>query len=82
MKVSVLQRDLKTGDRLQLEQDASVIRRRRECLTCNPAFSPLTSTSEEIPIMIIKKDGGARTLQPEQGPAGDAQGLRKSATSA
>lgn len=40
----------------RLSKDASVIRRRRECLTCNRRFTTYEHI-EEIPIMIIKKDG-------------------------
>jgi transcriptional repressor NrdR len=37
-------------------KDASVIRRRRECLTCKRRFTTYEHI-EEIPIMIMKKDG-------------------------
>ncbi len=40
----------------RLSKDASVIRRRRECLTCNRRFTTYEHI-EEIPIMIVKKDG-------------------------
>ncbi len=40
----------------RLSKDASVIRRRRECLTCNRRFTTYEQI-EEIPIMIVKKDG-------------------------
>jgi transcriptional repressor NrdR len=40
----------------RLSKDASVIRRRRECLTCSRRFTTYEHI-EEIPIMIIKKDG-------------------------
>ena len=40
----------------RLSKDASVIRRRRECLDCNRRFTTYEHI-EEIPIMIIKKDG-------------------------
>jgi len=40
----------------RLSKDASVIRRRRECLLCSRRFTTYEHI-EEIPIMIIKKDG-------------------------
>jgi transcriptional repressor NrdR len=40
----------------RLSKDANVIRRRRECLTCSRRFTTYEHI-EEIPIMIIKKDG-------------------------
>jgi len=40
----------------RLSKDASVIRRRRECLICNRRFTTYEHI-EEIPIMIVKKDG-------------------------
>ncbi|MCP4692863.1 MAG: transcriptional repressor NrdR [Desulfobacterales bacterium] len=40
----------------RLSKDASVIRRRRECVVCTRRFTTYEHI-EEIPIMIIKKDG-------------------------
>ena len=40
----------------RLSKDANVIRRRRECLLCNRRFTTYEHI-EEIPIMIVKKDG-------------------------
>ena len=40
----------------RLGKDGGVIRRRRECLTCSRRFTTYEYI-EEIPIMIIKKDG-------------------------
>ena len=40
----------------RLSKDASVIRRRRECIVCSRRFTTYEHI-EEIPIMIIKKDG-------------------------
>ena len=40
----------------RLSKDASVIRRRRECLICSRRFTTYEHI-EEIPIMIVKKDG-------------------------
>ena len=39
----------------RLSKNASVIRRRRECLMCNRRFTTYEQI-EEIPIMIVKKD--------------------------
>ena len=40
----------------RLSKDATVIRRRRECIVCSRRFTTYEHI-EEIPIMIIKKDG-------------------------
>lgn len=40
----------------RLSKDASVIRRRRECLGCERRFTTYEQI-EEIPLMIVKKDG-------------------------
>jgi transcriptional repressor NrdR len=40
----------------RLSKDASVIRRRRECIVCSRRFTTYEHI-EEVPIMIIKKDG-------------------------
>ena len=40
----------------RLSKDGNVIRRRRECLVCSRRFTTYEHI-EEIPIMIIKKDG-------------------------
>ena len=40
----------------RLSRDGTVIRRRRECLACSRRFTTYEHI-EEIPIMIIKKDG-------------------------
>jgi transcriptional repressor NrdR len=40
----------------RLSKEGYVIRRRRECLTCNRRFTTYERI-EEIPLMIIKKDG-------------------------
>lgn len=40
----------------RLNKDSNVIRRRRECLECSRRFTTYEHI-EEIPIMIIKKDG-------------------------
>ena len=40
----------------RLSKDGLVIRRRRECLVCSRRFTTYENI-EEIPIMIVKKDG-------------------------
>jgi len=40
----------------RLSKDGNVIRRRRECLVCSRRFTTYEHI-EEIPIMIVKKDG-------------------------
>jgi len=45
----------------RLSKDASVIRRRRECIVCHRRFTTYEHI-EEIPIMIIKKDGRRETF--------------------
>ena len=40
----------------RVSKDGNVIRRRRECLMCNRRFTTYENI-EDIPIMIIKKDG-------------------------
>jgi len=56
--MSVLQRRLRTrSSTSRLSKDASCgSARRRECLTCSRRFTTYEHI-EEIPIMIIKKDG-------------------------
>jgi transcriptional repressor NrdR len=49
----------------RLSKDASVIRRRRECLVCSRRFTTYEQI-EEIPIMIIKKDGRREVFNPEK----------------
>ena len=49
----------------RLSKDANVIRRRRECLLCNRRFTTYEH-SEEIPIMIVKKDGRREVFKREK----------------
>ena len=53
----------------RLSKDASVIRRRRECIVCNRRFTTYEHI-EEIPIMIIKKDGRREVFSREKVRAG------------
>ncbi len=49
----------------RLSKDASVIRRRRECLACSRRFTTYEHI-EDIPIMIIKKDGRREVFNREK----------------
>ena len=49
----------------RLSKDASVIRRRRECIGCSRRFTTYEHI-EEIPIMIIKKDGRREVFSREK----------------
>ena len=52
----------------RLSKDASVIRRRRECIDCSRRFTTYEHI-EEIPIMIIKKDGRREVFNREKVPS-------------
>lgn len=60
----------------RLSKDASVIRRRRECLTCSRRFTTYEHI-EEIPIMIIKKDGRRELFNREKVRAGMLKACEK-----
>ena len=60
----------------RLSKDASVIRRRRECLTCNRRFTTYEHI-EEIPIMIIKKDGRRELFSREKVRSGMLKACEK-----
>ena len=49
----------------RVSKDGSVIRRRRECLDCTRRFTTYEHI-EEIPIMIIKKDGRREVFSREK----------------
>ena len=49
----------------RLSKDARVIRRRRECIDCSRRFTTYEHI-EEIPIMIIKKDGRREVFNREK----------------
>ena len=53
----------------RLSKDASVIRRRRECIVCDRRFTTYEHI-EEIPIMIVKKDGRREVFNREKVRAG------------
>lgn len=60
----------------RLSKDASVIRRRRECLDCTRRFTTY-ETIEEIPIMIIKKDGRREVFSRDKVRAGIQRACEK-----
>ena len=60
----------------RLSKDASVIRRRRECLACSRRFTTYEQI-EEIPIMIIKKDGRREVFNREKVRSGIQKACEK-----
>ena len=46
-------------------QDGSVIRRRRECVKCERRFTTYERL-EQIPLVVIKKDGGRELFDPQK----------------
>ncbi len=60
----------------RLSKDGSVIRRRRECLMCNRRFTTYEHI-EEIPIMIVKKDGRREVFRREKVRAGMLRACEK-----
>lgn len=60
----------------RVSKDGSVIRRRRECLDCSRRFTTYEHI-EEIPIMIIKKDGRRETFNREKVRAGIQRACEK-----
>lgn len=60
----------------RLSKDANVIRRRRECLLCNRRFTTYEHI-EEIPIMIVKKDGRREAFNREKVRSGMQRACEK-----
>ena len=60
----------------RLSKDASVIRRRRECLICSRRFTTYEHI-EEVPIMIIKKDGRREVFNREKVRSGVSKACEK-----
>lgn len=60
----------------RLSRDASVIRRRRECIGCTRRFTTYEHI-EEIPIMIIKKDGRREIFNREKVRSGIKRACEK-----
>jgi transcriptional repressor NrdR len=60
----------------RLSKDAGVIRRRRECIICSRRFTTYEHI-EEIPIMIIKKDGRREVFNREKVRSGIKKACEK-----
>jgi transcriptional repressor NrdR len=60
----------------RVSKDGSVIRRRRECIDCNRRFTTYEHI-EEIPIMIIKKDGRREVFNREKVRSGMQRACQK-----
>jgi len=60
----------------RLSKDGAVIRRRRECLGCSRRFTTYEYI-EEMPIMIIKKDGRRETFTREKLRSGIQKACQK-----
>ena len=60
----------------RLSKDASVIRRRRECIECSRRFTTYEHI-EEVPIMIIKKDGRREVFNREKVRSGVKKACEK-----
>ena len=60
----------------RLSRDGNVIRRRRECIECGRRFTTYEHI-EEIPIMIIKKDGRREVFNREKVGAGMKRACEK-----
>jgi transcriptional repressor NrdR len=60
----------------RLSKDGNVIRRRRECLVCSRRFTTYEHI-EEIPVMIIKKDGRREIFSSEKLRSGIQKACQK-----
>ena len=60
----------------RLSRDGNVIRRRRECIECSRRFTTYEHI-EEIPIMIIKKDGRREAFNRDKVTAGMKRACEK-----
>ncbi len=60
----------------RLSKDASVIRRRRECILCSRRFTTYEHI-EDIPVMIIKKDGRREVFSREKVRSGIQKACQK-----
>ena len=61
-------------------KEGDVIRRRRQCLGCERRFTTY-ERSDEIPYMVVKKDGRQGEVRPSKGPQRAAEGVREAAGS-
>jgi len=60
----------------RVSKDGSAIRRRRECLACSRRFTTYEHI-EEIPIMIVKKDGRREVFSKEKVQSGVTKACEK-----
>jgi transcriptional repressor NrdR len=60
----------------RLSKDGNVIRRRRECIVCTRRFTTYEHI-EEVPIMIVKKDGRREVFNREKVGAGIKRACEK-----
>jgi transcriptional repressor NrdR len=60
----------------RVSKDGEAIRRRRECMDCNHRFTTYEQI-EEIPIMIVKKDGRREVFSREKVSAGILRACEK-----
>jgi transcriptional repressor NrdR len=60
----------------RLSKDGNVIRRRRECIICNRRFTTYEHI-EEIPVMIVKKDGRREVFSREKVRSGLQKACQK-----
>ena len=60
----------------RLSKDANAIRRRRECLLCSRRFTTYENI-EEIPVMIVKKDGRREVFSREKVRSGIKKACEK-----
>jgi transcriptional repressor NrdR len=65
----------------RVSKDGAAIRRRRECIDCSRRFTTYEHI-EEIPIMIVKKDGRREVFSRDKVRSGMQQGLPESWISA
>ena len=59
-------------------REGEVIRRRRECLGCGKRFTSYERI-DEIPYMVVKKDGSRERFERQKLVAGSAEGVREAA---
>ena len=75
MSIFVEETDNKVIDS-RLSKDGNVIRRRRECIICSRRFTTYEHI-EEIPVMIIKKDGRREVFSREKVRSGIQKACQK-----
>ena len=59
-------------------KEGEVIRRRRECLDCGKRFTSYERI-DEIPYMVVKKDGTPRAVRAAEADRRPAEGVREAA---